>query len=360
MRLMKFFQTDIAALIYDSKGMIHNIREPNRGLNEIISQIHETSRTMGKLNWRVPRGSNVDVITDETGQFIEYDIVPGGAPQQTDAVNLPSYIMQEANMLVHFMEDMGGIHGSSSGASPFAQASGDLVNALSNGDQNNLLTARDNFNDFSTRSFKKMFAIAKLNYQTSRKIPTGSTNVFGEDEWTEISPQDISTEDDIVVNTGTAMPYSIAEKQQMYMNLWKEKVITDPQVLLRLIQMPDIDATMGDTEPDISRQLNELKAIIKGENPDDPKTGLQPLISEDHGIHIATLDKFVRGNGFKKLEPQIQQRIMDHRGAHITLSIQLAQISQAMQVEPIKRSETLMVRPPNIGEMTPVRAYSVL
>lgn len=350
----EFFQTDIAPLIYDSKGVVHNIREPNRGLNEIISQIHETARTMGKLNWRVPRGSNVDVITDETGQFIEYDIVPGGAPEQTQAVNLPSYIMQEANMLVGFMEDIGGIHGASSGASPFAQASGDLVNELSNGDQNNLLTARDNFNDFHSRMFKKAFKTAKQNYKTSRKVPTGNSDAFGEDVWVEISPSDISVEDDVVVNTGPYMPYSTADKQQMYMNLWKEKVITDPSVLLKLLEMPDIDAAMGDKEPDISRQLSEIKDMIKGKNPKDPKNGLQPLISEDHGVHIETLDKFVRGDMFKTLTPEIQQNIMDHRQGHIGLSIQLSQISQAMQMEPIKRSETLMVRPTNMGEMTPI------
>lgn len=356
----EYFQTDVAPLIYDSKGVIHNIREPNRGLNEIVSQIHETARVMGKLNWRVPRGSNVDVITDETGQFIEYDIVPGGAPEQTQAVNLPSYIMQEANMLVGFMEDIGGIHGASSGRSPFAQASGDLVNQLSNGDQNNLLTARDNFNDFTSRVFKKSFKTAKENYKTSRKVPTGNTDAFGEDIWVEIKPEDISVEDDVVVNTGPAMPYSIAEKQQMYVNLWKEKAITDPKLLFKVLEMPDIDAAIGDDEPDITRQLNEIRDMIKGKDPADPKNGLQPLISENHSVHIETLDKFVRGDRFKELSPKVQQNIMDHRQGHIELSIQLSQIQQAMQVEPIKRSETLMVRPSNIGELTPTERTQYL
>ena len=60
----EYYQTDVAPLILESKGIIHNIREPNRALNEIVSQIHESARIMGDLNWRIPRGSNVDVITD--------------------------------------------------------------------------------------------------------------------------------------------------------------------------------------------------------------------------------------------------------------------------------------------------------
>jgi hypothetical protein len=350
----EYFQTDIAPLIYDSKGVIHNIREPNRALNEIVSQIHETARIMGKLNWRVPRGSNVDVITDETGQFIEYDIVPGGAPEQTAAVNLPSYIMQEVNMLVGFMEDIGGMHASFNGKAPFAQASGDLVDSLSEGDQNNLTTMRDNYDDFFTGVAKKMLATAKFNVKTSRTIPTGSADVFGQYKWMEIKPADISTSDDTPVSTGSQMPYSIAQKQQMYMNLWKEKVITDPSVLIKLLEMPDIDAAMGDDEEDIQRQLDEILAIMEGKDPADPKNNLAPLISENHQVHIETLDKFVKGDTFKTLKPQIQQRVMDHRGQHIDLSIQLSQIQQAMQVEPIKRSETLMIRPTSLSEITPI------
>lgn len=356
----EYFQTDVAPLIYDSKGVIHNIREPNRALNEIVSQIHENARIMGKLNWRVPRGSNVDVITDETGQFIEYDIVPGGAPEQIQAAGLPAYITQEVNMLVGFMEDIGGMHASFNGKAPFAQASGDLVNELSAGDQNNLTTMRDNYDDFWSRVFKKGFKTAKENAQTTRKIPTGDTDVFGEDVWVEIKPSDICTEDDVVVNTGTAMPYSIAQKQQMYMNLWKEKVITDPDVLLKLLEMPDIDATMGDDEPDITRQLDEIRDFMAGKDPNDPKNGLDPVISENHQVHLQTLDKFVRGDKYKTLDPKIRQAILDHRQKHIDLSIQLAQIQQAMQVEPIKRSETLMVRPTSMSEISPIERTQFL
>ena len=155
------------------------------------------------------------------------------------------------------------------------------------------------------------------------------------------------------MNTGTAMPYSIADKQQMYMNLWKEKVITDAPTLLKLLEMPDIDAVMGDSEPDISRQLDEIKAIVDGKDPTTDKN-LQPIISEDHQVHVQTLDKYVKTENFKKLSPIKQQHILDHRGQHIQLSIQLAQIQQAMQVEPIKRSETLMIRPTSLNEISPI------
>lgn len=348
------FQTDIAGMLMESKGIIHDIKEPNRALNEMVSQVHESAKIMGKLNWLLPRGSNVNVITDETGQFIEYDVTPGGAPRQAEAIGLPSYIMQHIGQLQGFIEDISGMHASFNGNAPFAQASGDLVDTLSAGDQNNLTMLRDNYDDFCVDVFKKAFKTAKVNMQVSKQFPTMSQNEFGEQRWDEIKPNEISTNDDIVVSTGTAMPYSIAEKQQMYMNLWKEKAITDPEVLFKLLEMPDIDAAMGDDEDDIERQLNEIRTIIKGKPAPDPE------IFENHAVHIATLDKFGKGSGWNNLNPKQKQWIRDHRQKHIEFSIQLAQIQATMQIEPIKRSETLMLRLNKMSDTTAVERTQML
>lgn len=341
------FTTDIAGMIIDSKGTIHDIKEPNRALNEMVSQVHETAKIMGKLNWLIPRGSNVNVIDDQTGQFIEYDVTPGGIPQQAAALNLPSYIMEHLQLLVSFMEDISGMHASFNGNAPFAQASGDLVDTLSAGDQNNLTMLRDNYDDFFVDIFKLMFATAKANIQVSKRFPTSDINEFGEQRWDDIKPDEISTNDDIAISTGTAMPYSIAEKQQMYMNLWKEKAITDPKVLFRLLEMPDIDAAMGDDEADVERQLNEIRDVLHKKQPPDPE------IFEDHAVHLDTLDRFTKGQLWNKLTPTQKQWLRDHRQKHIDLSVQLAKISSSLQMEPIKRSETLMLR---LNQMTDTTA----
>ncbi len=350
----EFFVPDVVDRIVESKGVIHNIREPNRALNEMVSQVHESARIMGKLNWLMPRGSNVNVITDETGQFIEYDITPGGKPEPAGAPNLPPYIMQHIAQLRGFIEDIGGMHSSFNGKAPFAQASGDLVETLSEGDQNNLTIMRDNFDDFHVRMFKLMFKTAKENYNEKRQFPDAVMNVLGETRWWEIKPDEINTTDDVAVSTGTQMPYSIAQKQQMYMNLWKEKAITDPNLLFKLLEMPDIDAAMGDDEMDIERQLDEIRNVIDG------KTLNDPMISENHSVHIETLDKFMNGDRFFTLTQEQQQQLQDHRQKHIDFSIQLAQITASMQVEPVKRNITYMLRMNKMSDTTPIERTQML
>lgn len=348
------FTTDISGMLLESKGVIHDIREPNRALNEMVSQVHETARIMGKLNWLIPRGSNVNVITDQTGQFIEYDVTPGGAPRQADAINLPSYIMQHIGQLTAFMEDISGMHASFNGRAPFAQASGDLVDTLSEGDQNNLTTMRDNYNDFFVEMFKLALKTAKKNAEVTRKFPTSQEDEFGEVRWQTIKPEEINIRDDLDVSTGTQMPYSIAQKQQMYMNLWKEKAIQDPNVLFKLLEMPDIDNAMGDDEPHIERQLNELRQIL------DDKPATDPEIFENHAVHIATLDKFANGDRWYDLSDMQKKYVRDHRQKHIQFSIQLAQISAAQQMEPIKRSLTTMVRVNKMADTTAIERTQML
>lgn len=350
----EFFTTDVVDMLTEAKGVIHNIREPNRALNEMVSQVHETARIMGKLNWLMPRGSNVNVITDETGQFIEYDVTPGGKPEQAQAAQLPAYIGQHIQTLNTFIEDIGGMHASFNGKAPFAQASGDLVDSLSAGDQNNLTMLRDNFDDYNVRLAKLMFKTAKVNYKENRQFPSIMQDGLGEARWFEIKPNEINTSDDVVISTGTQMPYSIAEKQQMYMNLWKEKAVTDPNLLFKLLEMPDIDAAMGDEELDVERQLDEIKDVIKNKSMHDP------IISENHAVHIQTLDKFMNGDRFYQLEDTQQQALIDHRMKHIEFSIQLAQIQSALQFDVVKRNITYMLRMNKMSDTTPIERTQLL
>lgn len=350
----EYFLSDVANMIVEAKGIIHNIREPNRALNEMVSQVHESARIMGKLNWLMPRGSNVNVITDETGQFIEYDVTPGGRPEQAQAAQLPQYIMQHIAQLQNFISDIGGMHASFNGNAPFAQASGDVVQKLSEGDQNNLTLLRDNFDDYNVRLAKLMFKTAKVNYKETRQFPSLQVDDLGEARWFEIKPDEINTHDDVVISTGTQMPYSIADKQQMYMNLWKEKVITDPKMILKLLEMPDIDAAMGDDELDIERQLDEIKGLMKTNKINDP------IISEDHAVHIETLDKFMNGDKFYTLPTEQQQALQDHRMKHIDFSIQLAQIQSALQMDVVKRNITYMLRMNKMSDTTPIERTQLL
>src|SRR5438045_7528371 len=92
----------------------------------------------------------------------------------------------------------------------------------------------------------------------------------------------------------------------------------------------------------------------------DGKEAPDPEIFENHAVHIQTLDKFGRGKRWSKLSDEQKQWVRDHRQKHIEFTIQLAQIQAAQQFEPIKRSETLMLRMNKMSDTTAIERTQLL
>lgn len=342
----EFYQTDVVSALYDSEGIIKDIRDLNRFLNINASQVQETVRVMGKLNWLIARGSGINMIRDKTGDFIEYN-PQAPKPEQARPAALAPQVMEQNNNLERWIDDQAGAHDAFNGTAPYNRASGDAIGKLQDGDSNALAMMRDNMDDFGVRVFKLMFKTYKNNAKADLSFRVKDANVLS-DAFTTITPDEISIEDDIQVRTGTALPYSQGDKLNLGLDLWEKKLITDSGTILRLMGLTDVENITGSQQLDIDRQTEELTAMIAGKMVDDP------VISEDHNVHIEVIDQYVKTPDFKKLDKKKRQLILDHRGNHVDLSIQLAKMKAALDVEPIKRNESLMVRASSLAEFTPL------
>lgn len=342
----EMFLADVQGSPLDGGGPIRHLRSPQRALNQLNSLVQENARITAKINWRVPRGSNVTVITDEVGQFLEYDVSPGGRPEQVQPAGLPAYVNLQVDRLEKYIDDLGGNHSASYGRSPGSKASGELVNRLQEGDSNNLALMRDNFDDFERRVFKKALLTFKGNAKVDRMIRSKETNALGHYDFWSLKPDDISLDDDVTVTTGSAMPYSMMDKQEMLLNMKKEGII-DAKMFIKAVNLPDLDNAMNTQQLDIERALAENRDLLKGKVPADPAK------QEDHQVHIEVHTQLVKSPEFLAAKPEIKSTIEDHIAKHINMSYQLAQISAALNVEPIKRSESFMFRQ-DINSATPI------
>lgn len=347
------FIADITGAMLRSKGTVHDIRDPNRAVNDLVSQILESARIMGKLNWLMPRGANVNVITDETGQFIEYDMAPGGTPTQAQPAGIPTYVPNLVAYLDNAIMDIGGSHDASMGKSVFAGASGELVQSLQAGDAASLAMLRDNFDDFLVRCFKLMLRTAKHFGTTKRVVRNSDADEFGQYAWTELEPKEISTEDDIIVKSGSNLPFTAEQRHEFFMNMWEKGIISDPNAILKLLDIPDLINVLGDDELDIRRELNNIKLAMAGKPIPDP------VVSERHEVHIQTLDKFIRGEKFEKLKPEQKSILLDHREKHSQLASEAAKAAAMNQYEPIRRTESISLGIKDMNGATPIERSSV-
>lgn len=341
------FMADISGSLLQSKGIVHNIREPNRAVNDLVSQILKNARVMGNINWKMPRGANVGVITDESGQYIEYDYNPAGGPEQVSAAGIPAHVPNLVAYLDSAIMDLGGAHDASVGKNVFSGASGELVKSLQGGDAASLAMLRDNYDDFLVRSFKLMLKTAKHFGTAKRTLPASDRDELGQYRWVELEPKEISTEDSVQVRSGSNLPYTADQRQEFFMELWKEKVITDRNELFKLMDLPDVANTLGDDELDIERELDNIRNCMAD------KQIPSPQVSENHQVHIATLDKFVRGPKFLTLPPQQQAAIMDHRTKHADMASQQVKSAALNQFEPIRRTEQVNLQVRDMSGATP-------
>lgn len=341
----EIFFADVQGNPLDGGSVVRDLRSPQKALNQLNSNIQENANVTAKISYRVPRGSNVNVITNEVGQFLEFDPTPGGIPEQMQPANMPAYVNTAADRMEKYIDDLGGNHNASYGRSPGSKASGELVNKLQEGDSNNLALMRDNLDDFQRRVSKKALLTFKSQSPVERMVRTKSTDPSGRYRVISLKPSDVSVDDDIVVTTGTKMPYSMADRQEFLLNMKKEGILTNDQ-FVKAVNIPDLDVILNTPELDTERALDENDQLLEGKILPTPPYG------EDHDTHIQVHTELVKSPEYLKAKRKVQSNIQAHLTAHIQLSYQLRQIANSLNVEPIKRSENVMVRQ-DLAQFTP-------
>ncbi len=350
----ELYVADVQGSILDGGGPLRDLRSPQKAFNQIMSIIHENARVMGKINWKMPRNANVNVIDDTIGQFLEFDPTPGGSPEQLTPSGLPAYMPAHATTLMNLIDDLGGNHSASYGKSPGSKASGELVNRLQEGDSNNLLLMRDNLDDFQRRVFKKALKTFKQYAQVDRMVRSKSTNSVGRYDFYSIKPSDLVTNGDIEVVTGSKMPYSMQDRQEMLLNMHKEGII-DAKTFLKAVNLPDLDNAMNTTQLDIERALDENRRLLEGKGQILPS----PAKGEDHAAHIEVHTQLIKSQEYLDADPATKDAIQEHYGNHVNLNYQLAMLAASMNMDPIKRNETIMLRQ-DLAQLTPIERTQAL
>lgn len=349
----EMFLADPQGMPLDGGSPIRDLRSPQRALNQFNSIVQENGRLMAKIVYSSPRGANIGVITDEVAQIMEYDPTPGGRPEQLTPAGLPAYVGQHLDRLEKYIDDIGGNHSASYGRSPGSKASGELVNKLQEGDSNNLLLMRDQLTDFQKRVMKKALLTFKYNGTVDRAIRSKDTNAIGLYDFVILKPNEVSTEDDLKIIVGNGLPYTQQDRQELFLNMKKEGII-DNAAFLKAVNIPDLDIVAKSQALDIQRALKENAALMAGE------TILDPNVAEDHSAHLETHTQLIKSEMFHNAPQLVQDVVMDHFSKHVQLSIFLQKRANSTNVEPIRRSLSMMIRPNNPNEFTPIERTNAL
>lgn len=128
-----------------SEGHMKHIIAPQRMLNLLNTQMLEYNHLVNRGRFIKDKNAGFKVINTREGQIIEKN--PGRSVQVLNPPGINPLLENQLNLAIQFIEDLGGQHQASMGATPSRVSSGDAIEALQMGDSNNISDLRDNFED---------------------------------------------------------------------------------------------------------------------------------------------------------------------------------------------------------------------
>lgn len=289
------------------RSVIEDMIPLNREYNKTRSQRIENKDKTINPRILVPSNCLLSEPTDAPGELLEYQSSVG-KPEWIYPPSEPSYMQAELEMLIQDMNDVSGIHEVSQGQNPPGVKSGVAIAYLQEQDDTKLgptiHTIENNLEKWATF----VLELVEQYYDEPRLIKVVGKN--NQIEVIEFKGADIKGNRDVIVVAGSALPQSKAARQEFILNLVDRKILTDPQVILKLLEFGSIEEVYEEVSIDINQAKSENKRFLAGD--------FSPQVRDfyNHQIHIAEHNKFRKTDDYEQMDPQSQQIIDQHVMMH--------------------------------------------
>jgi hypothetical protein len=139
------YKADITPNEAAGEGHLKHIIAPQRMLNLLNTQMLEYNHLVNRGRYLLDKNSGFKVINTKEGQIIYRN--PGKRVESLNPPSINSMLQWQIDFANTSIEDIGGQHQASMGATPQRVSSGDAIESLQQGDSNNISDLRDNFED---------------------------------------------------------------------------------------------------------------------------------------------------------------------------------------------------------------------
>lgn len=283
------------------QGMIDQLISLQEEYNYTLTRIHAYKKAFaGKL--KVPNDAKMSSKYDEdVGQIIFYQ--QGQEPHFETPPGPPAFLYDELVRIRRDMEDISAVHD----ATKFDQRntrSGKAIENLDDLDNNSLSPILINIEQKLSFFAETVLDIVEAKYTEARILA-----ITGDQEVADVKTfkgADVAGNRRVKVNIGTGMPINKTDRQMMIMGL-ADKGYIDKAKALELMEFGDLSGLYNSI--DEQAQKMENSEILNG-------VQIDPNEWDYHQAHINIVEKFIKGEQFRKLAPEIQQLILKHRSIH--------------------------------------------
>uniref|UniRef100_A0A6M3XSV3 Putative portal protein n=1 Tax=viral metagenome TaxID=1070528 RepID=A0A6M3XSV3_9ZZZZ len=317
-----YFAFDYLDLMLSSfpQGMVEQLISLQEEYNFTVTRLAEYKKWFaGKL--KVPKNCKLETkYDDEIGQIIKYDPT-GGEPKFETPPPPPAFLSEDLLRIRRDMEDIAAVHDSTK----FQQAqirSGTAIENLNEIDNSQIAPVILGIEQQLAFFCEMVLDIMQAKYTEPRILSiTGDTlgadvNVF--------KGEQLQGNRRIKISLGSSMPQSKSDRQGLIMLLADKGYITK-QKALELMEFGQIEGVFHSVDEQAAKSENQ--EMLKGTFP-------EPMPYDDHTIHLAKHQEFMKSKQYKLLPQEIIQLFTAHQKGHQDMLMNEIQASQQVQGQP--------------------------
>jgi hypothetical protein len=210
-------------------------------------------------------------------------------------------------------KDMGTIAGASDATQgkTASSAAAATTMTLQQTDDTKLLISVTELAQFIQNVGRQILLLAKQYWDEERTV-----RVWSDDNIIEAfryCGADVDERLDVHVSAESGLPRSKAARTQLFMELQKMfPGLIDPQMLMNLIDLPNVDIITKSLDTDTRKQNREIGQLMLGQNPQ-----VRPF--DNHVIHLKVLNDFRKTIDYENLPVDMQAHIDAHAAIHESL-----------------------------------------
>lgn len=191
--------------------------------------------------------------------------------------------------------------------------------ALQEADETKLaITAKEQAQSIQNLGWQVLMLVKQF-WSEQRSVRTYSKD--GRLEVQQFSASDIQNQLDVHVSTEAGLPRSKTARVQLAIDLWSQGIIADPQVFVRMLDLPGTDFVLETLNIDAQHAEREIARLIAGEEVPAPDW-------HNHEIHIAKHNEYRKSEEYEQLDDQAKTNFDSHVLAH-QMVLQQAQLTAA-------------------------------
>lgn len=302
-------------------SVLQQLKGPVLELSKTESQMLENRNLMANPPWLIAKQLQVTKeIQNKPGMRIEFNYMPNvPEPHPVQMPELPKYVSDLVTILKEHILEISGQGETSQGRVPAGARSGVAIAYLQEEDDTRLgVTVQEYEETMQSVAFSLLRLFAEK-YTTERSVAIYKNH--GDVEIFDFQGSMLAGAASVVCQAGSALPRSLAAKQQYILDLWDRKIEQDPRKVRQMLEM-----TQGDPdewEVDIDQAERENHELMQGTDP-----GVKEWYN--HPAHHYVHRNYMKSADYSALSEEIQELFEEHDQQHT--AFEESQAQQATQL----------------------------